>query len=476
VLRVRPSEGNHVDRLSPLDAAFLHIEDDVNLMHIGSVGIFEGPPPPFEDLAAMVSGKLPLVPRYRQRVRDVPFEFGRPVWVDDPHFSLDYHLRHTALPAPGGREELRNLVGRVMAQRIDLSKPLWEMWVIEGLVDDQWALISKVHHALVDGVSGTDLLGVILDPTPDSSPAVPDTWNPEPPPSNLRLVTETFGDYLGSPREQLRAVRARFRAPQRAVRSLAANVKGFAAMTPLVRPRAPSVLLGHIGPHRRYAWMEGSLADIKQIRSVFGGSVNDVILTVVTRGYRELLLAHDEDVTDRTVRSLVPVNVRSESEQGTFNNRVAALFADLPVGIADPVERLVAVRGEMDTLKHSGQAIATDTLVTTAAGFAPPAALAFGTRLAFKATHAASRQLVETVTTNVPGPQVPLYAAGRQMQTAFPYVPIAGPIRVGTAIFSYNGKITIGVTADRDSIDDLEVMVRGIEDGLAELVQRAAEV
>jgi diacylglycerol O-acyltransferase / wax synthase len=462
-----------MERLSPLDASFLHIEDDVNLMHIGSVGIFEGPPPPFEEFEAMVAGKLPLVPRYRQRVRDVPLELGRPVWVDDPHFSIGYHVRHTAVPRPGGRDELRNLVGRVMAQRLDRTKPLWEMWVAEGLDHDQWALISKVHHALVDGVSGTDLLGVILDPSPDHTPAVPDTWDPEPPPSRTRLVAETVTDFVSSPREQARAVRARLRAPRRLVLSTAANVKGFAAMTPLVRPRSPSVLLGHIGPHRRYAWTEIELAAIKRIRTVFGGSVNDVILSVVTRGYRELLLAHGETVEKRTVRSLVPVNVRTESERGTFNNRVAALFADLPVGVADPIERLVAVRGEMDALKSSGQAVATDTLVTTAAGLAPPLALAIGTRLAFKVTHAASRMPVETVTTNVPGPQQPLYAAGRELITSFPYVPIAGPIRVGTAIFSYNGRVTVGVTADRDSIEDVEVVVEGVRRDIDELLSAA---
>lgn len=464
-----------MDRLSPLDAVFLHIEDDVNLVHIGSVGIFEGPPPAFDDVRAMIAGKLPLVPRYRQRVREIPFELGRPVWVDDPHFSLDYHVRRTALPKPGGREELRSLVGRVMAQRIDLSKPLWEMFVAEGLVDDQWALISKVHHALVDGVSGTDLLGVILDPSPDGSPAVPDTWRPEPPPSRVRLVTETVADYLGSPTEQLRAVRVRLRTPKRVARSVAANVKGLAAMTPPVWPRSPSVLLGPIGPHRRYAWMEGSLDDIKRIRRTFGGSVNDVILAVVTRGYRDLLLAHGEDVGGRTVRSLVPVNVRTQEERGVVNNRVAVLFADLPVGVDDPVERLLAVRGEMDALKRSGQTVATDTLATTVAGLTPPAALALGTRFTVKAMNAVSLQLVETATTNVPGPQQPLFAAGRRMVTAFPYVPLVGPLRVATAIFSYDGKVTVGVTADRDAIDDIEVLVRGVELGLEELLAAAEE-
>ena len=463
-----------MDRLSPLDASFLHIENDVNLMHIGSVGIFEGPPPPFDELRTMLEGKLPLVPRYRQRVREVPLGLGRPVWVEDGHFNLDYHLRHTALPAPGGREELRNLVSRVMAQRLDLTKPLWEWWMVEGVEDDRWALVSKAHHALVDGVSGTDLLAVALEPSAEGSPPVVESWEPSPEPSSRQLVTQTLGDYLGSPREQARAVRSWARTPRRAVEQVAGSAKGLVSMAGLARPPAPSILLGPISPHRRYAWASTTLAEVKTIRTALGGSINDVVLAAVSRGYRDLLLAHGESVAGRTVRTLVPVSIRKEAEQGTYNNRVSAIFAELPVGVEDGVARLQAVRTQMDELKRSGQAVAAETL-TSMSGFAPPLLLALGTRMAFRAAHRTRRTPIETVTTNVPGPQQPLYALGRRMLTAYPYVPLASPLRVGTAIFSYDGNLTFGITADRDSIEDVEVLARGIEAGIAELTAAAAQ-
>jgi diacylglycerol O-acyltransferase / wax synthase len=462
-----------MDRLSPLDASFLHIEDDVNLMHIGSVGIFEGPPPAFEELRSMLAGKIPLVPRYRQRVREVPLALGRPVWVEDPHFNLDYHVRHTALPAPGGRDQLRNLVGRIMAQRLDMTKPLWEWWMVEGLEGGRWALISKAHHALVDGVSGTDLLAVALEPSADGSPAVSDEWEREPEPSSLRLVTQTVGDYLASPREQLRVVRSWGRAPKRLAMQVAGSARGLASMSSLARTRGESTLLGPIGPHRRYAWARTTIEEVKDIRTSLGGSVNDVVLAAVSRGYRDLLLAHGEEVEGRTVRTLVPVSVRKEDEQGTYNNRVSAVFAELPVGVADPVERLGAVRRQMDRLKTSGQAVAAETL-TSLSGFAPPLLLAVGTRIAFKAARRLPRTPIETVTTNVPGPQQPLYACGRKLEIAYPYVPLASPVRVGTAIFSYDGHLTFGVTADRDAIEDVEVLTRGIEAGIDELREAAA--
>jgi diacylglycerol O-acyltransferase / wax synthase len=462
-----------MDRLSPLDVSFLHIENDVNLMHIGSVGVFEGPPPPFDEVRSMLERKVPLVPRYRQRVREVPLSLGRPVWVDDPHFRIDYHLRHTALPAPGDREQLRNLVSRVMAQRLDLTKPLWEWWVVEGLEDGTWALISKAHHALVDGVSGTDLLAVALESSPDPEPDPADPWVPPPEPSSLRLVTDTVGDYLASPREQLRVLRSWTRTPRQLAVQVAGSAKGLVSLAGLVRPPAPSVLLGPIGPHRRYAWARTTLDEVRRIRTSLGGSVNDVVLSAVTKGYRELLLSHEEDVEDREVRTLVPVSVRRPNEEGTYNNRVSAVFADLPVGIEDAVERLEAIRARMDRLKTSGQAVAAETL-TSLSGFAPPLLLAAGTRLAFKAASGARRTPVETVTTNVPGPQQPLYAVGRRMLAAYPYVPLASPVRVGTAIFSYDGDLTFGVTADLDGIEDVRVLTRGIEVGIGELLQAAA--
>jgi diacylglycerol O-acyltransferase len=461
-----------MDRLSPLDASFLHIENDVNHMHIGSTAIFEGPAPGHDELCAMIGGKLPLVPRYRQRVREVPYDLGRPVWADDPHFNLAFHVRHTALPAPGGTEQLRNLVGRVMSAKLDQTKPLWEMWVVEGLEDGHWALVTKVHHSLVDGVAGTDLLAVMLDASPEPAPPVPDTWRPRANPSNLRLFGDALTDYLVSPYERWRAARAVTRGPRHALAWLGDAGRGLVSMAGLARPVPSTSLVGPIGPHRRYVWARATLDDVRTIRAAFGGTVNDVVLAAITRGFRELLIAHGEPPDERVVRSLVPVSVRRPDERGTYNNRVSAMFAELPVGIADPVERLAAIRRQMDDLKESKQAVAAETL-TSLSGFAPPLLLALGTRVAFRAASRLPQRAVSTVTTNVPGPRHPLYGLGRRMVEAFPYVPLASPVRVGVAIFSYEHRLTFGVTADYDSIPDVAVLADGIETGMTELLKRA---
>jgi diacylglycerol O-acyltransferase len=463
-----------VDRMSPQDASFLHIEDDVSHMHIASVAIFEGPEPPFDDIVAMVQGKLPLLRRYRQRVRFVPFNLGRPVWVDDPHFNLDYHVRHTALPTPGGEAELRRLVGRVMSQQLDRSKPLWEMWVVQGLEDGHWAILSKVHHCMVDGVSGTDLLAMVLDATPEGSPPVPDHWSPEQEPSPSALVTQALSDMAQSPYEQARALRAATRAPRHAAAQLMLVGSGLRGLSGLARPTPASTLNGPIGPHRRWGWASTTVDDIKRIRKATGATFNDVVLAAITRGFRDLLRGRCESV-DRFVRTLVPVSVRPREASGravgdgTLENRVSAMFAGLPVGIEDPIERLYVVSTQMAGLKESKQAVAGEAL-TALSGFAPPALLALGTRIAFRTPQRA----VNTVTTNVPGPQHALYAAGRRMLQAYPYVPLAGQLRVGVAIFSYDGQVNFGVTGDYDSAADIDVLCRGIEAGMEEMLAAVA--
>ena len=460
-----------MDRMSPLDASFLHIEDGKSHMHIGSVAIFEGPPPQYTAFRDMVAGKLPLVPRYRQKVRFVPLQLGRPVWVDDPHFNEGYHLRHTALPKPGGADQLRNLVGRLMAQQLDRSKPLWEMWMVEGLEEDHWAVVSKVHHCLVDGVSGTDLLAVVLDAEREPPAPVPDTWRPQPEPSDVRLVTEAIGDLVASPYEQFRALRATTRGWRQLAGMARDVVRGAASVAGVVRPTVQSSLNGPIGPHRRWDWARTTLADVKTVRKGLGGTVNDVVLTVLTRGFRDFLLARGESVEDRVVRTLVPVSVRTESERGTYNNRVSGMIAELPVGIADPAERLAAIRAQMDNLKESKQAVAGEVL-TSLAGFAPATLLALGARVA----RGIPQRNVNTVTTNVPGPQIQLYAAGRAMLEAFPFVPIASHVRVGVAIFSYNGMLNYGVTGDYDTAPDIGVLCRGIEEGMTELLKLVSDL
>ncbi len=454
-----------MEPLSAQDASFLDVEDEVSHMHIGSVGIFEGPPPSRSDLLSGVQRKLHLVPRYRQKVRFPPLRIGPPVWIDDVHFNLEYHVRRTALASPGGEAELKTLVGRVMSQQLDRNKPLWEMWVAEGLGAGRWALISKVHHCMVDGVSATDLLAVLLDAEREPTAQSPQPWKPQAEPSLGDLVAQPLARRLASPIDALGGVRALVDRPRELAELALQTVKGTTAMRGLLRPTPRSSLNGPIGPHRRWDWAHAQLSDVKTVRSALGGTINDVVLTAIARGFRDLLISRDEDPAQRVVRTLVPVSVRRPGEKGTYNNRVSAMFAELPVGIEDPVERLESVHAQMEDLKHSRQAVAGEVL-TSLTGFAPSLLLALGTRLAFQIP----QRMLNTVTTNVPGPQQPLYLAGRRMLEAVPYVPLAGQVRVGVAIFSYDGALKFGVTGDYEAAPDIGVLCEGIEQGMAELL------
>jgi diacylglycerol O-acyltransferase / wax synthase len=454
-----------METLTPLDASFLHIEDDVTHMHIGTVGIFEGPPLGADEVKAAIAGVLPLVPRYRQKVRFVPLELGRPTWVDDSHFNLDYHVRRTALPSPGGDQELRNLVGRVMSQQLDRAKPLWEIWIVEGLDQERWGFVSKVHHSMVDGVAATDLLSLVLDSEREPGPPAADVWQPEPEPNPAELIAHSLAMRAASPYEGIRTALAAIRGPRRLARESLQVARGLVNLGRLAQPPPASSLNGPIGPHRRWDWARARLAEVKQIRVAHGGTVNDVVLAAITGGFRELLLARGEDVHDRVVRSLVPVSVRAEHERRSYNNKVSAMFADLPVAIEDPVERLHAIHQQMQELKRSGEAVAAERL-TALGGFAPAMLLALAGRLGSRIP----QRSVNTVTTNVPGPQHPLYMSGRRMLEAFPFVPLGSSVRIGVAIFSYDGNINFGVTGDRDGAPDIGVLCRGIERGIAELL------
>lgn len=464
-----------MSRLAGLDASLLAMEDEVTHLHLGSTAVFEGPVPPFEDLRAMILGKLPLVPRYRERVRRVPFELARPVWAPDPHFNPDFHIRHTGLPSPGSPEQLVNLIGRVMASKLDLTKPLWETWVVEGLEEGRWALISKMHYALVDGVTGTALLAVLLDEHPEPSSPVPDTWRPEPEPSGLRLLGDALADYITSPYEQLSAARALRHAPRALLHRAGDLVRGVASVAGRTRPAPASSLIGPIGPHRRYGWARASLDDVGVIRRALGGpdgrvpgtTVNDVVLAAVTRGFRDLLAARGEPPEYRVVRSLVPMSVQ-HAEQGTYINRISAAVVELPVADADPITRLGAIREQMGGITGSRQTVAADTL-TSLSGFAPPLLLAVGTRVATRTASRMSAYSVHTVTTNAPGPREPLYALGRKMVEVFPYAAIVAPARVGVAVFSYQDQLAFGVTADFDSVPDVDVFCAALEDAVCEL-------
>ena len=449
--------------MSPVDSSFLHVENDTTPMHIGAVSIFGGPPPPFDDLRAMVASKLGLVPRYRQKVRSVPLAVGPPVWVDDPHFSLDYHLRHTAIPKPGGDEQLRQMAARIFSQHLDRDKPLWELWAVEGLQGKRWALLSKVHHCMVDGVAATDLMSVMF--SDDSGGIDSGEWSPAPEPTPAEVLVRTLARRI-SPAGQLESLRRMAGAPRETLRTIAEMARATAAASPKMRPVAASSLTGPIGPHRRWSWADARLSDVKTIRSELGGTVNDVVLTLITNGFRELLDERGEHVPeDRVVCTMVPVSVRTKGEKGVYDNRVSAVFASLPVGLTDPVQRLHSIRAEMDGIKESKQAVA-GVVLTSMSGFAPPLLLALGSRL----VTLSPRLNMHTATTNVPGPQQPVQTLGRQMLQSFPFVPVVGSIRIVVAIFSYNGGLYFGVTGDYDGAPDIDALTDGIAHGMDELL------
>lgn len=454
-----------MDSLSSQDAAFLYIEDEFNHMHIAVIAVFEGPVPVGRAIEEMLEAKLDRVPRYRQRVRFVPFDLGQPVWSDDTHFDLDYHVRHTALPAPGSEEQLHTLVGRVMSQKLDLARPLWEVWVVEGLAEDRWALIAKTHHCLVDGVGGSDLMAVLLDASPDAELPIPKPWKPERPPGALSLAAGSILSGLKRPAESFRSFGQAARAPRRALHQLANFSEGLASFRVFSNRELESSLNGPIGPHRRWHSAACTLADIKKIRVAHGGTVNDVILAAVAHGFRSLLLSRGEPVEGRFVRSLIPVSVRRDQDDDRYNNRIASVFVDLPMGISDPVERLAAVRCAMDDRKEHHQSDASEILLKLTS-YSPPALLALGARLFARL----DQHVVQTVTTNVPGPQQPLFAAGRRMLRAHPYVPLTGSVRLAIAAFSYAGAVGFGITGDYESASDLGVLATGIESGIAELL------
>ncbi|HTS97097.1 MAG TPA: wax ester/triacylglycerol synthase family O-acyltransferase [Streptosporangiaceae bacterium] len=460
-----------MERLNPLDAQFVDAEDEDKhaSFAIASIAVFEGPAPSYEEFLDAITTRLPLVPLYRRKLRTVPFRLGPPVWVDDPNFDLRYHVRHTALPAPGGDEELSKLMARVMGQRLDRDYPLWEYWLVEGLTGGRWALISKVHHSMVDGVSGTDLYRVIFDLSPDPPPVPPaEPWTAPPEPSALDLAAQAGVDMIMLPVREARALTGALADPGAAVRQAAETAQAVARLTASAWPAAGSSLSGSIGRQRRYTWARASLADVKAVKRALGGTVNDVVLAAISSGYRDLLLGRGESPQPHMVPSLVPVSMRSPGEENIYENRVSVLVANLPVHLADPVERLAAVRAELSELKEAKEATAGEALVTLGR-FTPYPVASAVVRLAYRVPQ---REIV-TVTTNVPGPRQPLYGMGRRLLEIIPYVPIATTLRTGVSIFSYCDNLTFGITGDYDTTPDLDVLARGIENGISELLARA---
>jgi WS/DGAT/MGAT family acyltransferase len=458
------TQGSHLDRLTAVDASFLANEGDASHMHIGAAMIFEGPPPRYVDLVEHVRSRLKLVPRFRQKLVVPPIEAGRPLWADDVNFNLSYHIRHTALPQPGGEEQLRQLVGRIFSQKLDRSKPLWEMWLVQGLERDRFAILTKTHHAMVDGVSGVDIATVLFDlePVPNPDP-VEDDWAPNREPSSVELLARGVVELAELPiRLAERAVHAVQR-PEWAAKRATEAVEGLSEVVAALANPAPDVPLNQeISPHRRYVWVRSDLATLKRIKDALGGTVNDVVLTVVTGALRSWLEGRSIRTEGLELRALVPVSIRGEDDQGNLGNRITLMRGPLPVYVEDPVRRLRIVAEEMEGLKRSKQALGAE-MIARFNDFAPPTLLAQAARLNF------STRLFNLIVTNVPGPQIPLYVLGRALEEVYPIAFLPENHALAVAIMSYNGHVGFGLLADYDAMDDIAVVAKGLEDSLAEL-------
>jgi WS/DGAT/MGAT family acyltransferase len=448
------------DRLSGLDASFLSLERSGAHMHVGSVLVFEGEAPPYDDLVAAIERRLHLVPRYRQKLAWPPLVQARPVWIDDPHFNARYHVRHTALPAPAGDEELRRLAGRVFAQGLDRTKPLWELWLVDKVGDDRFAVVSKTHHALVDGVSGVDISTVLFDLEPDPPELEPaPAWVPRPEPSGATLLAQSLAERAGAPLDTARGLVESARHPERTGHALG----GVAAMARAGLGGAPdSPLNVRIGPHRRFAWVEGDLAEFKAIKGALGGTVNDVVLAAVAGGLRSFLIRRGRDPEQMELKAMVPVSVRAQEERGALGNRVAAMYAPLPVYEPDAAQRFRLVHEAMGGLKESGQAVGAEVL-TRLAGFAAPTILDQAARLQTR------QRFFNLTVTNVPGPQFPLYLMGRRLSRFYPQVPLTLNTALGIAIMSYDGRLGFGLLGDYDALPELDDLAGDLGTAIAEL-------
>lgn len=461
----------HLDRLTPLDASFIAQERANTHMHIGGLVICEGPAPDFEAFLDHVRSRLHLVPRYRQRIVQPPYETGRWVWADDPAFNIEYHVRRTALPAPGDEHTLLKLVGRIASQQLDRQKPLWEMWLIEGLSDGRFALISKTHHALIDGIAGVDLATVMFDlaPEPASYPHSGRAWTAHPEPTNSQLLAAGVAGAARAAAGGLGAIADAISRPGAAWRAIGNAAGGVGEIIWAgANPAPPSPLNQPIGPHRRYSVVRADLAEVKEIKNTLGGTVNDVVLALVTASIREWLHARGTQTHGLELRALVPVSTRPRDQRGEVGNKVVAMRGPLPVYIEDPIMRLHKIREGMDHLKRSKQAVGADVLVNVQ-GFTPPTVLAQASRLNF------STRLFNMIVTNVPGPQVPLYVLGRQMDAVFPIAFLPADHGLSIGIISYNGQLNFGLLADYDIVPDVDDIATGIKTALDELLAIARE-
>jgi WS/DGAT/MGAT family acyltransferase len=458
-----------MDRLTSIDASFLAQEKEGSHMHIGAVMLFEGPAPAHEEFAAHIASRLHLVPRYRQKLAFPRYQMGRPLWIDDPSFNIDYHVRHTALPKPGSIEKLKLLCGRIFSQRLDRTKPLWEIWMVEGLSDDRFALINKTHHSLVDGVSGVDLTTVLfdLDREPAEVPKPDGEWTPGPEPSDVELMAKGAGDYARIPLDLTRRALGAATNPIRTASRLRETAEGAGEVLWGTLSKAPECPLNApIGTHRRVTWVDADLAELKEIKNSLGGTVNDVFLAIVSGALAGWLRDRGVRTEGLELRGAVPVSVRAENQQGELGNQITIMIGRLPTYLNDPVERLRKCSEGMEDLKESKQAMGAEAIARIE-DLAPPNLLARSSRLHF------STRLYNLLVTNVPGPQFPLYLLGHKLDEMVPVAFLAPNQTLAVAIFSYDGKVKIGLIGDYDAMPDLDELAEKVEGATAELLEAA---
>ena len=460
----------HLDRLTATDSSFIGSETGPSHMHIGGIMVFAGPPLPYEAVLRQIESRLDLVPRYRQRLLVPRFEMGRPLWVDDTRFDLTYHVRHTALPHPGSTEELKRMTARVFSQRLDRSKPLWEIYLVEGLEGGRFALVSKTHHAMVDGVSGVDMATLLFDLSADAPPPPPPSvpWRAHPEPSQLSVAVKLARDASKVVVDIAASLINSVATPEHTSAVLREGLEGLGEVVMAGLSSAPpSPLNVSISPHRRVTWVRTQLSDYKLIKNNLGGTVNDVVLAVVAGALARWLHGRGVRTEGLELRAAIPVSVRSRHEQNQMGNKVTAMVAPLPVYCDDAVERLRIVRESMRGLKESKQALGAQMIIGLER-FAPPTLLAQASRLQF------SPRFNNLVVTNVPSPQFPLYLMGRELLEMIPVGFIVDGFALIVALVSYNGVLTFGLMGDYDALPDLETIAAHVQAELAELVGAAS--
>jgi WS/DGAT/MGAT family acyltransferase len=466
----------HYQRLSAMDAMFLEIEDANLPMHMGSVALFEAGPLSrdeggldFERILAATAAQLHRTPRLRQKIATIPL-YGHPVWIDDPSFDLSYHMRHSALPRPGDVRQLKRLAGRLLSQRLDRSKPLWETWVVEGLDQGRFAIVSKVHHCMADGVSSGDM-SIGVGTRPDYRPGTPRAWVANEPPSGARLIAD---EAIRRARAPLSLLRPEYGAEgdvgprelSSLVDSLQRTARGaWHAAQAGLRPVSETPLNVEVGPHRRFDWTHLPLDDVKRLGRAAGGTVNDVVLALVAGAVRQFLERRGIDPASVEFRVAVPVDVRTEADRGQLGNRVSTMVTPLPLDEADPRRRLRRVVETTRELKGSGESQAVD-LIGRMANWLPLGVMVRVSQ--------ASRRAVNMIVTNVPGPRVPVYMLGARMLASYPLVPLMAGEALNIALFSYQGALYWGFNADRDAVPDLHDFSESIPAELEAIAKASA--